>query len=219
MVNQMWANVETDYTGDDLSTYGTTKDERELKSAHNQLKRMFPTVVNIPYDATAHDILNRSMHYMLHLDKKFDMAASFDNDHYNKMVKQAGVYRTWMDAPDGTPYPQELIYRSLAPRLDEFGNVVEYFHDQPEEPKMRLVENEEGGTSIVFDVTPGAGKTERKPRAASSKSGYQKALAIFHEDVRNGKAKPTTLERFEKELGIAKNTAIVYYSRFKHGKY
>jgi hypothetical protein len=212
MQNQMWAKPEVAYTGDDLTSYGATKEERNLKSAHKVLKGMFPTVNDIPSDAIVIDILDRAMAHMLHLDKKFDLSLTFDADHYAKMVKQAVIYREWLDSPDGTPYPQELIYRSLAPRIDEWGNVVEYFTEQPE--TIRVVESEDGSIAVETSATK-----EKKPRSASSKSGYQKALAIFHEDIRNGKAKPTTLERFEKELGIAKNTAVVYYSRFKHGKY
>lgn len=168
-------------------------------STINQLKRMYPNVSGIEiHDAqTRRYILDRTMHNMLHLDKVFTMEAVFDQEHFDQMKAEAIAYMEWLDSPDDTPLPEILKYKVAGPVIEEV-----------EEVKPSLTETDKAETEQP--------KRERMKRGPSGNSAYQRALAVYNEDVAAGRTRASTLERFNQELGIAANTANVYYSKFKH---
>lgn len=166
----------------------------EVDIAVNQLKRMYPDVVDIPREEISRFTLQRTMTYMLHLDQKFDMNATFSVEHYEKMKEQAKIYMDWLDS-DVIEAPRELIYRPWTGEDD--------------------TEAEAEPDTVSADETVKPELPKQKEKATSGKvSNYQKGLIMYKEDIAANRPRSYTLTRME-GIGIPKATANVYYSKYK----
>mgnify|MGYP006876303915 FL=1 len=176
----------------EIEPYAENAEAAKEKSVLAQLRRLYPDV-DVQYSELSPFILDRTLHYMLHLDQTFELNRTWDNAHYQTMTEQAEAYKEWLDSPDGTPVPTILKYNPIV--------LVTETDDDNSEPN----------TEILTDTV----EKTKTPRTKNSGSRYQRAMAIHAEDVANGRTRASTLERFDKELGLAKATANVYYSIFK----
>jgi hypothetical protein len=184
----------------EMDDYATSPALAAEKMTLNQLKRFFPTVKNFPDGKLAQYTLSRVTSHLMHVDEKFDMNSTFDSAFYDTMLTQAKLYAAWLDS-DSDVIPAELVYKR------DYIQPAESDEDETPAPVIR------SAPAVNVDTVP---KKVYKPRAPSTTSGYQRAAAMYAEDVASGKDRQSTLARFESELGIAKATGNVYYSKFKH---
>lgn len=179
-----------------ISNYAPSPLAATLLSSKNQMARMYPTVeLDKHPDAIMPMILDRTVHHMVHLDQKFDMNATFDQDHFDKMKSEAFVYLAWLESPEGTPFPASLRYSSSI------------MSEGMEQDEAVIIAPKD--TALVQDESP-------KIRAISKNSKFQQALAIYNEDQVKHANRASTLQRMIAELDMNPNTANVYYSKFKN---
>jgi hypothetical protein len=207
MLNQI-ENNNNQNADDVIEPYAFNLETALSIARSKQLKRFYPGVSPADIDSmsaeSVHFTLDRTMHFMLHLDQTFSMDRNFDYDHFVKMKTQGEIYRAWLDSEDGTPWPSELKYTSSVVNElsdDDDANV--------EATEYALIDN-----NLVPVVA--SDQKIKKPRSPSSRSAYHQAKAIYQEDIAAGHARSKTLARFVSELGMKENTANVYYSKLKH---
>ena len=209
----MLTQIDNYNSADDFAMEPSNFDlETALATARNkQLKRMYPCVSAADIDAMTaeaiHLTLDRTMHYMLHLDQSFSMDRTFEYDHFVKMKEQGEIYGAWLESEDGTPFPSELKYTSSV--------VNELSSD--DDVNVEAVEYAVIDNNLVI-VPPTHDQKIKKPRSPSSRSAYHQAKAIYLADIAAGHSRSKTLDRFVSELGMKANTANVYYSKLKHAE-
>lgn len=188
----------------EIPAFTGTPEERAILASVSQLKRFYPTVANIPEDATAKYILQRTLASMLHIDTTFNMQTTFDQDHYDRMVLEADIYMKWLESDDDHWPPLGLEYRSLA--------VNETEEDSTEESPVTLNFSAAGAlaAATIMEKT-----VVRKPRSVATESRYQKGKVMFLDDVKNGRDRAYTLKKMTLELSLNMATANVYYSKYK----
>jgi hypothetical protein len=96
----------------EIEPYADNAESAYEKAAVKQLRRMYPTVTDIPTDDLAQFILTRTMGYMLHADQHFNTSATFSQEHYEKMEHEAVIYRNWINS-DSDVVPLDLIYKPV----------------------------------------------------------------------------------------------------------
>jgi len=182
-----------DFAMDDFDMDESFSDDPEtadIKIAVSNLKRMYPTVKDIPFEPLSKFIVWRTMAYMLHMDQKFDMNSTFDENFFEKMKKEAVIYMNWVYSDDDT-IPPELIYKSSTPPSE----ISDEDADAPHEESHVVTE---------------------KKVSKRGNSNYQLGLKIYRDDIREGKQREYTVNRMVQELGMEQRTANVYYSKYKH---
>lgn len=175
----------------EFGPYALTKEERNIKIATSILKKIYPDCI-IPQDENSIHILDRTMAYMLHLDKQFDLNKTFDMEHYQKMVTEAKIYTEWLDS-ENIPWPPEGLKYSIA------------------------IENvEENDVVSVEDISDSSIESnDKKPHAKVKTSRYQKGKQYFLEDIQAGYAREYTLKRMMQDFNLSHATSNVYYSKYK----
>lgn len=200
-----FASNDTEFTNEDSYTYANSPTEAQHIAAINQLRRMFP---DVPHETLGNDeisvlTLRRAINHLTHADQKFDLSATFDGDHFEKMKAEAIAWKAWQESDDDE-VPELLKYKPVSLVLDG---------DEEEEDTI-IVNTAEDGTTTETVVE----RKPKAPRSAANGSKFQLALAVYKEHIAANVPRSATLATFEKELGIAGPTANVYYSKFKHAK-